>query len=99
MRHVRSSPYYPQSNRKIERWHRSLKGVSIRVFSPKSLDEARSVFGRFVDHDDNRCLHSPIGHVTPAAGEAYVLHGPITGDVQAAAADRPRRSLGVVSRG
>jgi transposase InsO family protein len=26
MRHVRTAPYYPQSNGKIERWHKSLKG-------------------------------------------------------------------------
>jgi putative transposase len=26
MTHVRTSPYYPQSNGKIERWHKSLKG-------------------------------------------------------------------------
>src|SRR6516164_3085848 len=30
MTHVRTSPYYPQSNGKIERWHKSLKGESIR---------------------------------------------------------------------
>jgi putative transposase len=26
MTHVGTSPYYPQSNEKIERWHKSLKG-------------------------------------------------------------------------
>ena len=26
MTHVRTSPYYPQSNGKIERWHKSIKG-------------------------------------------------------------------------
>jgi transposase InsO family protein len=25
MTHVRTSPYYPQSNGKLERWHKSLK--------------------------------------------------------------------------
>jgi putative transposase len=30
MTHVRTSPYYPQSNGKIERWHKSLKGECIR---------------------------------------------------------------------
>ena len=28
--HVRTSPYYPQSNGKIARWHKSLKGECIR---------------------------------------------------------------------
>ena len=30
MTHARTSPFYPQSNRKIERWHKSLKGECIR---------------------------------------------------------------------
>jgi transposase InsO family protein len=29
MTHVRTSPYYPQSNGKIERWHKSLKGECV----------------------------------------------------------------------
>jgi transposase InsO family protein len=31
MSHVRTSPHYPQSNGKLERWHRTLKGDCIRV--------------------------------------------------------------------
>jgi putative transposase len=34
MTHVRTSPYYPQSNGKIERWHKSLKGECIRPGTP-----------------------------------------------------------------
>ena len=30
MTHVRTSPYYPQSNGKIERWHKSLKTECVR---------------------------------------------------------------------
>ena len=41
MTHVRTSPYYPQSNGKIERWHKSLKSECIRPLTPLSLDEAR----------------------------------------------------------
>ncbi len=29
--HVKTSPYYPQSNGKIERWHKSLKADCIRI--------------------------------------------------------------------
>jgi putative transposase len=39
--HVRTSPYYPQSNGKIERWHGSLKAECIRPTCPSSLEEAR----------------------------------------------------------
>ena len=39
MDHVRTSPYYPQSNGKIERWHQSLKKECIRPRCPLSLEE------------------------------------------------------------
>ena len=45
MTHVRTSPYYPQSNGKIERWHKSLKGECIRPRTPLSLDDARRLVG------------------------------------------------------
>jgi putative transposase len=50
MSHVRISPYYPQSNGKIERWHKTLKADALRPASPNSPAEARRVVGRFVDH-------------------------------------------------
>ncbi|MFZ1139334.1 MAG: hypothetical protein WAN76_09155, partial [Candidatus Sulfotelmatobacter sp.] len=41
MTHVRTSPFYPQSNGKIERWHKSLKRECIRPWTPLTLDDAR----------------------------------------------------------
>jgi transposase InsO family protein len=64
--HVRISPGYPQSNGKIERWHKTLKGDAIRVRPPSSLAEARHIVGVFVDHYNHRRLHSAIGYITPA---------------------------------
>ena len=66
MTHVRTSPYYPQSNGKIERWHKTLKHETIRIKSPSSLEEARTTVARFVDHYNNRRLHSAIGYIAPA---------------------------------
>jgi transposase InsO family protein len=66
MTHVRTSPYYPQSNGKIERWHGSLKQECIRPNVPLSLEEARQLVERFVDDYNYRRLHSAIGYVTPA---------------------------------
>jgi transposase InsO family protein len=65
MTHVRTSPFYPQSNGKLERWHKSLKGECIRPGTPLSLDDARRLVGRFVEHYNTVRLHSAIGYVTP----------------------------------
>jgi len=67
MTHVRTSPFYPQSNGKIERWHQSLKGECIRPGVPLSIDDARRLVGRYVDHYNRVRLHSAIGYVTPLA--------------------------------
>jgi putative transposase len=66
MTHVRTSPYYPQSNGKIERWHRTIKTDAIRRTPPASVDDARKVVADFVDHYNNRRLHSATGFITPA---------------------------------
>lgn len=65
MTHVRTSPYYPQSNGKIERWHKTLKGDCIRVQVPLSPDEARRIVADYVEHYNHVRLHSAIGYVTP----------------------------------
>jgi putative transposase len=65
MTHVKTSPYYPQSNGKIERWHKTIKGDCIRVKVPLSLDEARRVVVDYTDHYNNVRLHSAIGYLTP----------------------------------
>lgn len=67
MTHVRTSPYYPQSNGKIERWHGSLKQESIRPRCPLSLEEARIIVAQFVEHYNTRRLHSALGYITPHA--------------------------------
>ena len=65
MTHVKTSPYYPQSNGKIERWHQSLKTECIRPGTPLSLDDARRLVSRYVEHYNTVRLHSAIGYVTP----------------------------------
>jgi transposase InsO family protein len=65
MTHVRTSPYYPQSNGKLERWHKSLKSECIRPGTPLTAEDARRMIQRYVDHYNTVRLHSAIGFVTP----------------------------------
>ena len=63
--HVRTSPYYPQSNGKLERWHGSLKRECVRPAAPASLEEARRRISSYVEHYNTVRLHSALGYVTP----------------------------------
>jgi putative transposase len=65
MTHVRTSPNYPQSNGKLERWHKSLKSECIRPGTPLSLEDAKRLVQQYVDRYNYLRLHSAIGHVTP----------------------------------
>jgi hypothetical protein len=76
MKNVRSSPYYPQSNGKKERWYKTLKGECIRVKTPLRLEDARRIVADFDAHYNEVRLHSAIGYVTPAdklAGREAVI--------------------------
>jgi putative transposase len=66
MTHVRTSPYDPQSNGKLERWHGTLKRDCLRPHVPLSLEEARRLVAQFVEDDNHARLHSALGDVTPA---------------------------------
>lgn len=50
MNHVKTSPYYPQSNGKIERWHKTLEGECLRVMVPISLDNGLRLVADFTAH-------------------------------------------------
>jgi putative transposase len=65
MTHVKTSPFYPQSNGKIERWHQSLKRECIRPGVPLSLEDARRLVAGYIDYYNRVRLHSALGYVTP----------------------------------
>jgi transposase InsO family protein len=65
MTHVRTSPYYPQSNGKQERWHATLKRECIRPQTPLSVEDARRIVENFVERYNTVRLDSAIGYVTP----------------------------------
>ena len=66
MTHVRTSPYYPQSNGKLERFHKTIKGECIRPKTPLSLDDAKRLVTEYIEHYNTVRLHSAIGYIAPA---------------------------------
>jgi putative transposase len=66
MTHVKTSPFYPQSNGKLERFHKTIKSECIRPGVPLSLDDARSIVEKYIEYYNTARLHSAIGYVAPA---------------------------------
>jgi transposase InsO family protein len=94
MTHVRTSPYHPQSNGKIERWHKSLKGECIRPGTPLSLDDARLLVKGYVEHYNDVRLNSAIGYITPKdmlAGHQQEIHAERDRKLEAAREQRKNR--------
>ncbi len=98
MTHVKTSPYYPQSNGKLERYHRTIKSTCIRVNTPLSLDDCERLVTDFVDRYNNQRLHSAIGYVTPKDklhGQAELIHA--QRDAKLVAARKARKAKRKVS--
>lgn len=65
MRHTRGQPYHPQTQGKIERWHRSLKNrilLDNHYFPGELEDEIR----RFIDYYNHERYHESLSNLTPA---------------------------------
>jgi len=94
MTHVRTSPYYPQSNGKKERWYQTLKKECIRPKTPLCLDDAKRIVGEYVEHYNNVRLHSAIDYIAPAdklAGREEEIWSARDRKLEAAREERRRR--------
>lgn len=65
LQHVRTSPSYPQSNGKIERFHRSLEEECVRSTSMINIDDAKEQLAKYVHHYNNHRLHSALFYLKP----------------------------------
>jgi transposase InsO family protein len=94
MTHVRISPYYPQSNGKLERWHQSLKSECIRPGTPLTQEDANRLIEQYVTHYNTVRLHSAIGFITPAdmlAGRQTEIHAARDRKLEQARQERAKR--------
>jgi len=64
IRHIIAAPYHPQTNGKIERYHRTIKGeIGLLPYDlPGELEEA---IQSFVEYYNYRRYHEGLGNVTP----------------------------------
>jgi putative transposase len=65
MTHIRTSPYYPQSNGKLERWNKSIKSECIRPGVPLCVEDAERLIQQYVTYYNEQRLHSAIGYIAP----------------------------------
>lgn len=65
LNHVRISVGYPQSNGKIERFHKTIKEEKIRKSSMVGIEDARKQIDDFISYYNEERLHSGIYYLTP----------------------------------
>ena len=58
------TPYYPQSNGKLERFHLTLKDYAYKKL-PLDWEDGKRIIGEMIDYYNGERLHSAIDFVTP----------------------------------
>ena len=65
MEHTRSAPYHPQTQGKIERYHRSMKNI-IKLQHYYLPGELEYEIDQFVGYYNNERYHESLNNITPA---------------------------------
>jgi putative transposase len=92
--HSKARVRHPQSNGKIERWHKTIKGECVRRAALGDLDEARGVLAAYVREYNETRLHSALNYLTPAdylKGSVHIAARLATRAAAFKAADHCRR--------
>lgn len=92
--HSKARVRHPQSNGKIERWHKTAKGECIRRKPLGDLDEAREVVAAYVQYYNTVRLHGALNYLTPAdalQGREHMKARTAQRTANQKAADRQRR--------
>ena len=63
--HVRGAPYHPQTQGKIERYHRTMKNV-VKLENYFFQDDLKANIEAFVNYYNNQRYHESLGNMTPA---------------------------------
>jgi putative transposase len=64
IRHITAAPFHPQTNGKIERYHRTIKG-EINQVPYEMPSELKEAIGAFIEYYNYRRYHEGLGNVTP----------------------------------
>jgi transposase InsO family protein len=64
VRHITAAPYHPQTNGKIERYHRTIKG-EINLVPHEMPGELEKAIKSFIEYYNYRRYHEGLGNVTP----------------------------------
>lgn len=65
MTHTTTSPYYPQSNGKLERSNKTIKEF-LRTQYMVDFDDGYRIIAEFIQYYNTERLHSAIGYISPA---------------------------------
>lgn len=65
LQHIRTSVAYPQSNGKIERYHRTIHQDCLMKTSLINLDDARKQISSYIGYYNTKRLHSSLFYLTP----------------------------------
>ncbi len=63
--HIKTSVAYPQSNGKLERFHRTIGIECLRTKSFITIEDARKIIAKYIEYYNRVRLHSAISYLSP----------------------------------